>query len=46
MTDEEIMEMLKKDPDFKNKFSVFISELIEKEMSEKSPDYDKIDHLS
>lgn len=46
MTDEEIMEMLKKDPDFKNKFSFFISELIEKEMSEKSPDYDKIDHLS
>ncbi len=46
MTDEEIMEMLKKDSDFKNKFSIFISELIEKEMSEKSPDYDKIDHLS
>jgi len=46
MTDEELIEMLKNDPDFKNKFAFLISEIIEKEMSEKSPDYNKIDHLS
>ena len=46
MTNEELIDVLKNDPDFKNKFAIFISELIEKEMCEKSPDYDKIENLS